>query len=85
MKQHRSLRAAAAHTARGTAGTAAACEQPREPRLSDTDIAIRAYSYWEARGFDAGSPEEDWYRAIEELTREQSRDRLQPSGNTQQS
>ena len=26
-----------------------------------------AYSYWEARGFVGGSPEEDWLRAEQEL------------------
>jgi hypothetical protein len=31
------------------------------------DIAELAYSYWEARGFQGGSPWEDWFRAEEEL------------------
>jgi len=30
-------------------------------------IALLAYSYWEARGFTGGSPEEDWLRAEREL------------------
>ena len=30
-------------------------------------IAVRAYQLWEARGCPAGSPEEDWYRAEQEL------------------
>jgi Protein of unknown function (DUF2934) len=30
-------------------------------------IAALAYSYWEARGCQGGSPEEDWLRAEEEL------------------
>ncbi len=30
-------------------------------------IARLAYSYWEARGCPIGSPEEDWYRAVNEL------------------
>jgi hypothetical protein len=33
-------------------------------------VASLAYSYWEARGFQGGSPEEDWLRAEEELRRE---------------
>jgi hypothetical protein len=33
------------------------------------DIADLAYSYWEARGFQGGSPWEDWFRAEEELKR----------------
>jgi hypothetical protein len=31
------------------------------------DIAALAYSYWEARGFQGGSPQEDWLRAEQEL------------------
>ncbi len=34
---------------------------------SHDDIAVVAYSYWEARGFRGGSPEEDWLRAEQEL------------------
>jgi len=30
-------------------------------------IARLAYSYWEARGFTGGSPEEDWLRAEREI------------------
>lgn len=30
-------------------------------------IARLAYSYWEARGCQGGSPEEDWFRAETEL------------------
>jgi hypothetical protein len=31
------------------------------------DIARLAYSLWEARGCQGGSPEEDWLRAEQEL------------------
>lgn len=31
------------------------------------EIAALAYSYWEARGCQGGSPEEDWFRAELEL------------------
>ena len=34
---------------------------------SQEEIAIRAYSYWEARGHVGGSAEEDWFRAEREL------------------
>jgi hypothetical protein len=34
-----------------------------------SEIAERAYSYWEARGFQGGSPWEDWFRAERELTK----------------
>ena len=30
-------------------------------------VARLAYSYWEARGFIGGSPEEDWLRAEKEI------------------
>jgi len=31
------------------------------------DIAKLAFLYWEARGYQGGSPEEDWLRAEQEL------------------
>jgi hypothetical protein len=34
---------------------------------SSEQIAALAYSYWEARGYQGGSPEEDWLRAEQEL------------------
>jgi hypothetical protein len=34
---------------------------------SQEAIAQLAYSYWEARGCQGGSPEEDWLRAEQEL------------------
>ncbi|MFZ0936719.1 MAG: DUF2934 domain-containing protein [Bryobacteraceae bacterium] len=40
---------------------------------SREDIAVLAYSYWEARGIQGGSPEEDWLRAEQEM-----RSRRQP-------
>lgn len=36
---------------------------------SDADIARKAYALWEGRGRPMGSPDEDWYRAQQELTR----------------
>jgi hypothetical protein len=35
---------------------------------SPEEIAIRAYLRWEARGYQGGSPEEDWLCAERELT-----------------
>jgi len=34
---------------------------------SHAEVAVLAYSYWEARGCQGGSPEEDWFRAEREL------------------
>lgn len=35
--------------------------------VEQEETACLAYSYWEARGCQGGSPEEDWLRAEEEL------------------
>jgi hypothetical protein len=37
------------------------------PAPSHEEIARLAYTYWESRGRQHGSPEEDWYRAESEL------------------
>ena len=37
------------------------------------DVARLAYLYWESRGFQGGPPEEDWFRAEEELKHKQDR------------
>lgn len=39
---------------------------------SHYQVAELAYSYWERRGFQGGSPEEDWYRAEGELRTSQN-------------
>jgi hypothetical protein len=41
--------------------------------VSDEQIAARAYLLWEHRGRPVGSPEEDWYRAKQELYAAQER------------
>ena len=39
------------------------------PAASLQDAVARlAYSYWEARGYQGGSPEADWLRAEQELS-----------------
>jgi Protein of unknown function (DUF2934) len=43
---------------------------PASDELTESEIALRAYSYWEARGCQGGSPDDDWYRAAEELRAE---------------
>jgi hypothetical protein len=42
---------------------------PVEPVMEVTNEAVAqlAYSYWEARGYQGGSPEEDWLRAEQAL------------------
>ena len=40
--------------------------------LEHKRIARLAHSYWEARGCPYGSPEEDWFRAEEELRKKKS-------------
>jgi hypothetical protein len=35
--------------------------------LDPKEIARLAYSYWEARGYQGGSSEDDWLRAEREL------------------
>jgi len=39
----------------------------QEPIVNRDAVARLAYSYWEARGFIGGSPEEDWLRAENEI------------------
>lgn len=42
---------------------------PYEPMI-DKQIAQLAYHYWEERGRPLGSPEIDWFRALEEMNRQ---------------
>jgi hypothetical protein len=48
---------------------AIAVAEPPSPnvKIEDEAIARLAYSYWEARGRQGGSPEEDWLRAEQQL------------------
>lgn len=41
--------------------------EPANNGIVSQDIAMRAYKLWQDRGCPAGAPEEDWFRAIEEL------------------
>jgi hypothetical protein len=54
----------AAQRQRKTAVTAA---QTPAQSVSPEDIARLAYSLWEERGCQSGSPEEDWFHAEREL------------------
>jgi hypothetical protein len=43
--------------------------QPQAVRvISEEEISRLAYSYWEARGFQGGSAEQDWLRAERQLS-----------------
>jgi hypothetical protein len=47
-------------------------EQRRAAILNETTIAARAYEFWQQRDCAIGSPEEDWFRAEEELKSKES-------------
>src|ERR1039457_6289659 len=49
-----------------TAPSSSATEPLRTTPTFD-EVAQLAYSYWEARGYEGGSPQEDWLRAEQEL------------------
>jgi hypothetical protein len=51
-------------------GAGTSVTQPVPDSPTQEQIASLAYSYWEARGYQGGSPEEDWLRAERELTAE---------------
>jgi hypothetical protein len=55
-----------------TAGEYGLGSEAQERRPNSDDIARLAYSYWEERGRQAGSSEQDWFRAEQELMRRSS-------------
>jgi hypothetical protein len=38
-----------------------------EPRFAHEQISLLAYALWQQRGCPEGSPDEDWFRAEQEL------------------
>jgi hypothetical protein len=38
--------------------------------MIEKEIAILAYEHWQKRGRPFGSPQIDWFRAVEDLKRE---------------
>jgi hypothetical protein len=56
-----------AKTRRGVARAEPGDPPASAAALDHEEIARVAYSYWEARGCNGGSPEEDWFRAENEL------------------
>jgi hypothetical protein len=53
--------------AKAAAGTPAADSASADLTLDREEVARLAHSYWEDRGSQGGSAEEDWYRAEREL------------------
>jgi DUF2934 family protein len=51
----------------------------RPEDLGHEDIALRAYSLWERRGSPIESPEEDWFRAEQELRAEKAQSQARPA------
>lgn len=58
---------AAPESERPSVETSAGAKGHFSPPITRDAIAALAYSYWEARGFQGGSPEDDWFRAEREL------------------
>ena len=46
--------------------------EPVSAPVDENEIAHLAYALWEARGRPDGSPDEDWFRAMEEVRTRQS-------------
>ena len=55
------------HTTKKAAQPAESVSEQPTHTVTTADIARLAYSYWEARGYQGGSPEADWLRAEQEL------------------
>ncbi len=62
-------RPADATVARAPAPQDMSSEPRRKPTAERDEIASLAYSYWESRGRQGGSAEDDWLRAERELRR----------------
>ncbi len=58
-------RAAGSEAAAGTNGA----PPQAQPAIPHEEIERLAYSYWLERGGQGGSPEDDWFRAEQELRR----------------
>jgi hypothetical protein len=63
------MRTGAKHSSKPAA---AAVSSSKPESLDKEAVAALAYSYWEARGYQPGSPEEDWIRAEQELANQMS-------------
>ena len=64
----RNAAAAHKHAPKKAAEPVPATPEARPARIVPREeTALRAYSYWEQRGYTGGSAEEDWLRAEREL------------------
>ena len=50
--------------------------------LDEQEIAQLAYELWQSRGCPEGSPEEDWFRAVEELQSRESQPMMAKAVNS---
>ncbi len=66
-KKHRSSHAQTSRSLPESEGSTAAIASLAQAVSPPDEVARLAYSYWEARGCQGGSPEEDWLRAEQEL------------------
>jgi hypothetical protein len=62
--------AAAAGAGAGSAIQSTSVRSPGAKAVTHQEIAQLAHSYWEARGYRQGNPEDDWFRAESELLAE---------------
>lgn len=73
MSRKEKLKAAAAAASALTPAAGRELDAPPQGiELADAEVAARAYSFWENRGYEGGTPEDDWQRAIRELTEERA-------------
>jgi hypothetical protein len=64
---HEQSRQAQEHAHNSVDGASAATVGHGIAAFGHTEIAALAYELWQARGCPLGSPDEDWFRAAEEL------------------
>jgi hypothetical protein len=61
------MQAKAKRRAKKAPGMPALASASADLSLNQEEVARLAHSYWEARGCQGGSAEEDWFRAEREL------------------
>jgi hypothetical protein len=64
---HERSRQALEYSHRAYQHSEAAANRQGVPSFGHQDIALLAYELWQARSCPIGSPQEDWFRAAEEL------------------